>query len=346
MTLFGVDLSDHNTTSTGGPVNVASMAADGIGMLTYKATEGTVLHHKRTGATLAAARAAGIPYLGVYCVPRTPGNSGNGSVAQQVQYLLDYANSAVPWWRDHPGWFWQVDLEHWSNSKGVYDAVAPSVGVEMVRLLRQATGRPVVLYAPRWAYGDGIGGDAPLWASDYGKNPSVPYRQAYPGDASTRWARYSGRTPLVLQFGSRCQIGTQPGCDANAIRDERAWKALFSNGGTDIMATDATTTKLDDIYKWARAAVTGRDPDGKPFLDSWDGGGPYGNRQIAEKLDEVLAQLGAAPAGQAIDYDVLAAKVAPLVVEQLRPTMPTNEGIAMAVLRQLLPGAGATAQQS
>lgn len=337
MTIYGWDASDFDWSR--GPMSLQDAYDDGIRLFTHKATEGTTRRHKYTGATLAAARAAGIPYLGVYVVPRTPGNGGNGSVAKQVDYLLAYAREAVPWWPEHPGWFWQVDLEHWSANGAVYDAVSPAVGVEMVDRLMAATGRPVVLYAPRWAYGDGIPGVAPLWASSYGStNPAVPYRQAYPGDSSTRWARYSGRVPLVLQFGSRTTIGSQPGCDANAIKDEAAWRRLFDNTMEADVSLSATEYDLivkgkitpdNSLYYWLRRIAEGKNP----VTGQAEG---VGLPQIVERLDE----LAAAPAGQ-----VDTAAVVDQVVERITPMLPTNEGIALALYRQLFPGAGATPQQ-
>jgi hypothetical protein len=121
-------------------------------------------------------------------------------------------------------------LEHWS-----YDQVAPARGVEWCRLLRERTGRAVLLYAPKWAYGNTIGGSDPLWQSDYGTNPAKRYRDAYPGDNSSRWGAYSGRTPAILQYGSRTTIGTQPVCDANAFRgDEADFARLIGRGATNV----------------------------------------------------------------------------------------------------------------
>lgn len=216
MTVFGWDISDFDADR--GPVDLAVAARAGIQFVTHKATEGTKTKHARFGAVMARARAAGIQYLGAYMVPRTPGNAGHGTVEQQAAYFLDYVQASAPWWHDFPGWFWQVDLEHWSNANGVYDAVAPAHGVRMCQLLRDLTGRRVVLYAPRWAYGDTIPGTDPLWASAYGTNGVAGYRELYPGDSSNRWAPYSGRTPMILQYSSRAIIGSQGTCDANAFR--------------------------------------------------------------------------------------------------------------------------------
>jgi hypothetical protein len=210
VTIYGWDASDYDWSR--GPMDLAAARRDGIDFFTHKATESTNVVHGHYGDALNRARAAGIPYLGAYVVPRTPGNGGAGSVAQQVVYFLAYLNAQTPWWRTWPGWFMQVDLEHWP-----YDQVPPTVGVDMCRTIQAATGKRPLLYAPRWAYGDTIPGGFPLWQSSY-VGGSGPYRQLYPGDGSAGWAAYSGQIPAVLQFSSAATIGTQPGCDINAFR--------------------------------------------------------------------------------------------------------------------------------
>jgi GH25 family lysozyme M1 (1,4-beta-N-acetylmuramidase) len=211
VTVFGVDCSDFDWDR--GPMDIAAMARDGIQFLTHKATEGTRVKHGHYGEALTRARSAGIPILGAYVVPRTPGNNGHGNVDAQVDYFLSYLDQQTPWWRAFPTFLLQVDLEKWG-----YDAVAPAVGVSMADKLKERTGKAVVLYAPKWAYGDGIGGAHPLWASAYGSNPAGHYRAAYPGDDSPRWGAYSNRTPAILQYGSRLTVGSQSGCDCNAFR--------------------------------------------------------------------------------------------------------------------------------
>lgn len=233
MTLFAWDASDFDWAR--GPMDLQSAYNDGIRVFTHKATESTGTKHIHYGEALNRAKAAGIPYLGAYVVVRS------GNVSAQADYFLNYVNAATPWWKDHPGFFFQVDLELWP-----YDQVAGSQGVQMAELLRQRTGKPVVLYASKGQYGDRLGGDAPLWNANYGNNPAGHYRELYPGDKSSRWAPYSGRTPLILQYGSRLTIGRQSTCDANAIRDESAWKALFQNG-EDLMAGAS-----DIIEAWAQ----------------------------------------------------------------------------------------------
>ena len=355
MTLFGWDASGFDWSR--GPVSLAAAYADGIRMFTHKATEGTRVRHTQFGEAMSRARAVSMPYVGAYIVPRTPGNGGHGTVAAQVKYFLDYVSASAPWWREYPGWFWQVDLEHWSNSGGVYDAVSPAVGLETCNRLED-TGWPVVLYAPEWAYGDSIGGSVPLWESQYGSNPAVPYRQAYPGDSSSRWKPYSGRTPLVLQFGSRTIIGGQRDCDANAIRDEVAWRRLF----TGVEA--ATTTKEINMFM---AMVKGN-----PAVWLSDGHrrrqlAAYASMQALQKVgvqvvpdlpnEAALTDLAGPVAvdAPAVDVDAIVAQVVEQLagrlptVEQIAERIPTAEGIAQATLREVyadsLPPAGDAATQ-
>jgi hypothetical protein len=188
-------------------MDLASARSAGIDFFTHKATEGVSTKHTHYGEALSRARSAGVPFVGAYHVVRS-----GPSIAAQVDYLLAYVNTATPWWRDHPGWFFQCDLEKWP-----YDAVPAQRGADFCVALAQRTGKAVLLYAPRWAYGDAIGGQAPLLASNYVAGAGG-FKALYPGDSSSRWAAYSGRTPAILQFSSTATIGRQSGCDANAFR--------------------------------------------------------------------------------------------------------------------------------
>jgi hypothetical protein len=208
MTLFGWDASDFDHARGMRASHIQAAASEGIRFFTHKITEGTHVTHQQCGAKLAAARDSGIPYLGAYIVVRT-----SPTIAAQVDYALAALDRQAPWWRTWPGWFWQVDLEKWS-----YDQVAAARGPAMCAELERRGRHRALLYAPRWAYGDSILGTDPLWASDYGSNAIGTFRSLYPGDASTRWRAYSGRTPVVLQYGSRATIGGQQTCDANAFR--------------------------------------------------------------------------------------------------------------------------------
>jgi hypothetical protein len=239
-------------------MDLKAAKADGISFFTYKATESTNIRHAHFGEALTRARDAGVPFLGAYAVPRTPGNGGAGTIQQQVAFFVDYIKQAAPWLLTHPGGFLQTDLEHWG-----YDNVAPSYGCQFNELAEKATGLQSILYAPKWAYENSIPGNAPLWASNYGTNPAVKYRDAYPGDGSVRWVAYSGRIPVILQYGSKTIIGSQHTCDANAFRGGAAEFAkligkvpALPGSGEERMITlikliggDGTVWAADGVYR-------------------------------------------------------------------------------------------------
>jgi GH25 family lysozyme M1 (1,4-beta-N-acetylmuramidase) len=260
-------------------MDLGAAKRDGVEFFTHKATEGTRVLHRNYGDAMGRARVAGIRYLGAYVVPRTPGNNGHGSIQAQASYFLDYVDTRTPWWRDFEGWFFQVDLEHWSNQNGMYDAVSPATGLEMCFQLRQRTGRRVVLYAPQWAYGNDIQGTDPLWASSYGTNPVAHFRAAYRGDS--RWpGAYSGRVPHIWQYGSRLTIGSQPGCDANAYQGSTADFHRFITG-KELGVINVAGEQL--LNGWAQPITSSgeSDPRGVGVWTSelwrylWDGVGAY-----------------------------------------------------------------------
>src|SRR2546422_4740416 len=216
MTLFGVDLSDYDWGR--GPVDVASMARDGISFLTHKATEGSSMRHAHYGEALNRARAASIPVLGAYHVVRS-----TSPVTAQVAWFLRYLDQATRWWRAHDGFFLQADVETWP-----YDQVAAATAQTSVGALQAAQPKRVVAYASRGQYGEDVGADCPLWNADYPtwrtdlqRCPPAPYRQSYVdsgGDGGRGWRSYSGQTPALWQYTDNATIGSQRGCDANAFR--------------------------------------------------------------------------------------------------------------------------------
>lgn len=250
MTWFGWDASNHDWGR--GSMDLNAAVADGITYFTHKATEGGNYRDPYVGEAMRRAKASGLTWYGTYFVPRS--NTGI-SMAGQVNHYLSYLDSQVSGWRTDPRFrVHQVDTEHWG-----IDKVPASYGVEACALLaRLGGGKQIVHYAPQWSYGNGIAGREMLWASNYGANPAVPWRQAYRGDGA--WpSAYSGRLPAVWQFGSKTRIGTQNTCDINAIKDPLVWLAL--TGGSDMAGwTDdqikGLFDRLDDI-QWRTREVHG-----------------------------------------------------------------------------------------
>jgi GH25 family lysozyme M1 (1,4-beta-N-acetylmuramidase) len=232
-----------------GLVDLQAAVADGVTFATHKVSEGSTYADPLFDDFAARARYT-LPLSGGYCVNR------RGDQVSQVDWFLQRLDAGAPWWRDGP-FIIQLDCERWSNKDGVY-AYEPSLSEIHAwcdYFVQRTDGRwtPIV-YAPKWVYGDTLAGlRYPLWASSYGTNPDLPYRQAYPGDGSSRWAAYSGITPTILQYGSRTTIGAQTICDANAFRgtldelrtlvtgDAMSWADRFENPGapgTDASAAD------------------------------------------------------------------------------------------------------------
>jgi GH25 family lysozyme M1 (1,4-beta-N-acetylmuramidase) len=253
--LFGWDASNYDWGR--GRMDLAAAAADGIVFFTHKASEGTSYRDRHFGEGISRARAAGIPFLGAYHVVRTPGNARRlsrpaGSIAEQVDYYLDYVSAQAPWWPDFRGWFWQCDLERWSDSAGVpYDNVAAHHGIEFCDLLHRRTGRTVVLYASKGMYARDLFGvrhrlwnaHYPTWLQRLQCCPPAHFRSAYRdshGHDGPGWASYCHQQPVFWQFSDNATIGTQPGCDANAFRGSRRdlWTLINPKARPDPMGDD------------------------------------------------------------------------------------------------------------
>lgn len=223
MTTFGMDDSHY-----GQPLQ----ARDGLDFYTHKLTDGDHFYEDAEyQAGMVAARDLIIPVLGPYHVLH-----GGVSVDAQALWFVQRADRWTPWWRDWDpdAWIWQIDSEPFSYLRRPSIDEVNAFGDAILRL----TGSPhdsVNGYCPAWAYSDAELRRLrfPWWPSNYGSNPAVPYRQAYPGDNSTRWA---GPIPArFLQYGSRTIIAGQPTSDANAYRGTLAQlRAAIASGGTGV----------------------------------------------------------------------------------------------------------------
>lgn len=299
MAIYGWDASDFDHSR--GPMDMRAARADGIDFYTHKATEGTSVKH-HPGPSMAAARAAGIPFLGCYLVPRS-----GPSVAAQVDYFLAWVNLQVPWWREFPGWFWQMDTEHWS-----YDQVSAQRGHDVAVELAKRTGKRVLHYAPKWAYGDSVPGDEPLWASSY-VSGSGHYRSLYPGDRSSKWAAYSGRTPAILQYSSSARIGNQNTCDASAFRGTVAdFAALIGAAITTTEGDDVSEHTDKVIDAWRQGNQTAEDgSEVEPV--KWR----IRDEEWQRSVDAKLATLAAGGVSPAALVDALKTALADPAVRQL-----------------------------
>lgn len=259
MTLYGWDASHFDGLLS--RAILARVQTEGFTFFTHKIAEGlSDTEGGNDDTALAAARDAGIEFIGGYLIPRS-----NASVTTQVNTWLDIANKGEPWWRDFPGWFWQIDLERWP-----YDAVPAGVGIAAAQQLRERTGRLVVLYASRGQYGNQLSAwDGPLWNADYVSNQAGYASVLYPGDDWTPgWAPYSGQAPTILQFTSSATIAGLTTCDANAYRGTVEELRALVTGATkgtsmtlapnELDLIEQSTSVLGDAY--AHSAKAGDDP--------------------------------------------------------------------------------------
>lgn len=206
MVLFGYDGSDFTHV----------MDFSGLSFVTHKATEadeGDRWFHENFDEVMTRARDQGVPFLGAYVVPR----SGPPGPGEEAQIAIDFVRSHTPWLLDHPGFFWQVDLEHWP-----YDAVEAGEGDALADELHARTGKPVVIYASHGQYGDSVITDGrPLWNANYNGSGSGDYRQQYQNalnNGTQGWDAYSGQTPEILQYSSDSIFADGNPGDANAFR--------------------------------------------------------------------------------------------------------------------------------
>jgi len=237
MTVLGWDTSHFDGTLSAATLSRAY--AEGIGFFTHKIAEGTQdTEGSHDDTALAAARDVGIEFLGGYLIPRT-----YTSVQAQVDFWLTLADAGEPWWRDFPGWFWQVDLERWP-----YDNVPASVGIACAQELRNRTGKWTILYASHGQYGDQLTGwDGPLWNADY-VSGSTSAAALYPGDewvpsrsfGRGGWSPYSGQEPTFLQYADTATIAGLTARDANAFRgDIDELRQLIEGGSVPNYAANA-----------------------------------------------------------------------------------------------------------
>lgn len=213
--VWGWDASNHDWSR--GPMDLASARAAGVSFFVHKATgagarEGGRFTDPYLAQALTRARDAGIPVLGAYHVVAP---ASQASVTSQVDQFLSAVSAAAPWWREVP-WIWQADCEDWGT--GCW----PSVGDAraFLDLVRARTRHGLTVgYLPRHHYGPSPDVGHDIWNASY-HTSGHSLADLYPGDGDTDWAPYvgSGRSPLVLQFASDAHIGSQPSCDANAVK--------------------------------------------------------------------------------------------------------------------------------
>lgn len=233
----------------------SDMSLAGFAGATHKVTEGTSYVDPLAKTRLTAWRNQSLPVLGSYHVLHT------GNLQAQLDHWLSTLDAIAPWWRSFPHWVMQVDAEKWPGDPVtlpdgtehtgslhlVRHLLHPDQHAELLAMRMSTTvafagmlvdaGLPgwAVTYASHGQYGDSLAGmRTPLWNANYGPNDGV-----YPGDGSSRWAAYSGQTPVLLQYTSNPY-------DRNAFRGSLG--ELLALIGGDTMSTQAEG-QIANVYE-------------------------------------------------------------------------------------------------
>lgn len=293
-TLFGHDGSDYT--------HVGNFA--GLSFITWKlcepAPEQTYIHNS-FGPAMRSARDQGIPFLGAYVVPRT----GDPTPEGEADVAITELKRQAPWLLDHPGFFWQVDLEKWP-----YDAVAAGLGVALCDALRAKTGKPVVLYASKGMYGDSIPGSDNLWNANYDQSgASRPFRDMYAGSNGLGWQSYSGRTPLIWQYASDAKFADGNTGDINAFRGNEDDFRRLVLGATGPVPPTTGVVNMSELERSAHNAdhygwTIVDDRDVMDVLMPGDVTVPISNK-LKERLVRLETKIDSMKAPE-LDYDKLA----------------------------------------
>lgn len=211
MTVYGVDI--HPTFQSG--LDVGVLRRNGIDFLLCKVTEGDTWYRSGYHDIAAAARSRGL-LLAAYHFLRSE-SSGQAQAAHCARSMgADWG--VVPVMVD-----WETSVDNTWAEAPTANAFAAEV--------RRLGGKVTLNYLPHW-YWTRIGSPSlaagpvstlALIQSAYGTNPVGSPAALYPGDTSSRWAGFGGKTVSILQFGSRCRIDGYSGqLDVNAYRGTRA----------------------------------------------------------------------------------------------------------------------------
>ena len=279
--LFGWDASNHDWAR--GPMDLVRAHREGIDLMTHKATESGGPHLYEDPFLpqwYARAWTSGIPVLGTYHAQHP------GYPLVQADAWFAYTDAVCKAWRSHRCWIWQIDAEPFEGDHAPSIADINAIGARLVA--HGVDPRKIVAYAPEWVYGNEVQGlHYPVWASNYGPNPSGPFRAAAPGASDPRWAPYGHKSPLILQYSSRATIAGQQPADANVVRAGTVADLYAMFGVHPQLPTPAPVPHGILRRPWPSYVHAGQ----------WIGAGSHTGRTAAEKADvraiqERLAQIG------------------------------------------------------
>jgi lysozyme len=300
MTIFGADMSHYDSPPAG-----SRLVAEGFSFITHKA--GGDANDTELGAWWNGVKGSRGQLLpGAYWVLYP------GSPTSRADMFLSRLDDQCPGWRDGP-FILQIDAEIWGGDSATKPSVA-ECNTFADRLRAKAPKLMPIGYLPDWVYGDSVSAFRyPLWASSY-VSGSGAASDLYPGDNSSHWASYGGRTPDVLQFSSSATIVGQTTCDANAYRGTLAELTNLLAPGWEIdmpfTADDlATMMNTDGVLASPAGSVNS---DGTP--NAYWAFATYVKDTNAKvrQLQSAVAVLAAKP-GATVDVASLAADLEPLI---------------------------------
>lgn len=240
VTIFGVDVSEHQN-----GMSLAQAKREGISFAILRLCDGTY-RDKTFRSHLQDAEAAGL-LVATYWYLRAP--SEGTTIAQQV----DVIDQQMGGRRDLPVW---IDVESVAGNRKLL--TKDDVWAAKRELEKRGYHVPGI-YSGAWYWEKMPGGEPSmnglgyLWVSNYGRNRTAPYRDAYTGDGGDNhagWAYPLGdRKPDILQYGSNGLVAGFA-VDVNAFRgslDEL--KALFAGEQDKKEAAVAAVEKVLDYSR-------------------------------------------------------------------------------------------------
>jgi hypothetical protein len=234
MTIFGPDMSHYDVVPDGG-----LLVAEGFQFMTHKAGgDANDAELKPWWLEFEPHRAQILP--GAYWVLYPGDPSG------RADDFLARLDSECAGWRDGP-FALQIDAEIWSGDTSTKPSIA-ECNAFADRLVSEMPKLTPIGYLPEWVYGNSVSSFRyPLWASSY-VSGSGAASVLYPGDSSSHWGAYGGKTPDILQFTSKATIAWQTTCDANAYRGTLAELTALVAPGWKVPDMELTDKIGDATY--------------------------------------------------------------------------------------------------
>ncbi len=210
--VFGIDISHFQH-----GLSLAAVKRQGYRFVIAKATQGQGVHDADFPTFLEEAESLGLPFAAYHFL------HSDSSAAAQADNLAEQLNGRT----DIPV---MVDCEPTEGSRPTLRDATRFIAACAKRDLRVT-----ILYLPRFhwqALGQPELDSAlpPVMQALYGRNRRGAGQELYPGNESERWAAMGGRTPELLQFGSRGRIEgfERLQVDVDAFRGTR--QALVASG--------------------------------------------------------------------------------------------------------------------